>query len=415
MLPVDAYPGAIPDDPAEILRLLETADGKRYPHALFNRLREVAPVYRDPHTGVIYASRWADADHVFRSARFGGQEGRLQADPRFETSDALQLIAANLAFRDPPEQTRLRLYAQKAFSRPVIEGMRTYLHQLTAEVLDGLSQRDEFDIVNDFAIRIPPTVICHMLGIPTADRVKFEGWVADQFRLLSPVAIPDEVLAEVNVSTRKLVAYTTELIEQRRREPNNDLVSGLINARDAKGQAMTPHELIAMTLVLLAGGSDTTRFVIAMGSRGLLLDPAQGDLLRADPRLEALAFEEFCRLYGPVMVGNLRQSYDDTPLGDVAVKAGEWVAPVIIAANLDPAMFTDPLSLDITRQPNPHQAFGGGAHMCLGIMLARMIGSHAIAAFARQFPRLQLVDAGLDVNMHLPALRGLNSLRVKRV
>lgn len=415
MLQVDAFPCPLPDDPVAILRLLETPDGKRYPHALYSRLREIAPLYRDPVSGLVFASSWAAADQVFRSPRFGGQEGRLQADPRFGGSDALQLIAANLAFRDPPEQTRLRQYAQKAFSRPVIEGMRSYLFQLTNEVLDGLVERDTFDIVHDYALRIPPTVICHMLGIPPEDRLTFEVWVADQFRLLSPFPIPDDVLTEVNVSTVKLVAYTTDLIAQRRRAPSNDLVSSLLQARDSEGREMTPHELIAMTLVLLAGGSDTTRFVIAMASRALILEPTMGDQLRTDPSLDAKAFEEFCRLYGPVMVGNLRKSYDDVEIDGFQIKAGEWVAPVILGANLDPAVFANPMALDIRRQSNPHLAFGAGAHACLGMMMARMIGPHAIGALARRLPRLQLLDDGLDVNLNLFALRGLNSLRVKKV
>ncbi|MCP3720623.1 cytochrome P450 [Paraburkholderia sp. CNPSo 3281] len=410
----DSYPGEIPNDPVELMKRLQESDGRRFPHDLYNRLREVAPVWRDPDSRIVFAFRWAEADHLFRSQSFGGQEGRLASDPRFENSPALHLIASNIAFRDPPELTRLRSYAQKAFSRPVIEGVRAYLEGLTTEVLDSLADNDEIDIVNDYAIRIPPAVICHMLGIPIEDRATFEGWVADQFRLLTPLPISDETLAEIDASTRSLVEYTSSLIEERRSAPRDDLISGLLQGADSAGQRMTPQEMIAMTIVLLGGGSDTTRFVIAMGARALILDKEQGDALRADPKLDARAFEEFCRVYGPVAIGNIRRSPDDAELGGVKIPAGTWVAPVIASANLDPAVFTDPYRIDIRRNPNPHLAFGGGAHACLGMMMARMIGPYAIGRFARHFPRLDVCDAQLDVNEKLFAIRGLMSLKVRR-
>jgi len=414
MTTFDPYPGPIPNDPAELMRLLQTPQGMRAPQPLFNRLREVAPMWRDPASGIVFASRWAVADQLYRSPAFGGQEGRLQADPRFEHSPALQLIAANVGFRDPPELTRLRSYAQKAFSRPVIEGVRSFLQQLTQQTLDDLAGRDGFDLVNDYAIRIPPTVICHMLGIPIEDRPMFEDWVADQFRLLTPFRVPDDVLAEVDASTLKLVDYMGALIERRRREPQNDLVSGLLAARDPAGQPMTPHEMIAMTNVLLNGGSDTTRFVIAMGIRALILDPAQADLLRADPKLDGPAFEELCRMYGPVTIGNIRRSTGDHELGGLHIPAGTWVAPVIAAANFDPATFEQPDAMDIRRKANPHLSFGGGAHACLGMMMARMIGPHAIGELVRRYPRLELADRGLDVNEKLFGMRGLMSLKVRK-
>lgn len=415
MTAFDPFPGTVPDDPAELMRLLQSPQGMQAPQPLFNRLREVAPMWRDPASGLVFASRWAVADQLYRSPSFGGQEGRLQADPRFDHSPALQLIAANVGFRDPPELNRLRAYAQKAFSRPVIEGVRGFLQALTQRTLDELADHDEFDLVNDYAIRIPPTVICHMLGIPVEDRPMFESWVADQFRLLTPFRVTDEVLAEVDASTVKLVDYMTRLIDARRREPQTDLISGLLAGRDAAGQPMTPLEMVAMTNVLLNGGSDTTRFVIAMGIRALVLDPVQGDLLREDPKLDGPAFEELCRMYGPVTIGNTRRSTQDHELGGMHIPAGTWVAPVIAAANFDPAVFENPDVMDIRRKSNPHLSFGGGAHACLGMMMARMIGPHAIGELVRRYPRLEMVDRELDINKQLFGMRGLMSLKVRKI
>jgi cytochrome P450 len=406
-------PFLIPESPQEIMTLLDTSEGKRFPHSLYHRLAELAPVYRDEKTGVWYLHRWADCSHVLRSPRFGGQDGRLQQDPRFPHSDALQLIAYNLAFKDPPEHTRLRRFAQQAFSRPVIDRMRSYLDSLIVEVLSDLSERKEFDIVSDYANRIPGAVICEMLGVPREDHELFDAWLADQFRLLSPTPATAAVLTEVDASTRELRAYVMDLIEQRRLSPKEDLISAFLSAKDEKGEGISSRELVAMTVVLLAGGTDTTKFSICMGTRSLIQQPETAELLRQNPDLETQAFEEVLRLYGPVMQANARQAYDDIEISGSLIKAGDWVVPVILSANLDPEKFPDPLKLDFSRNPNPHLAFGGGAHSCLGMMLARLVGPRSIAALQRHFKGLSLVSDVLDINTQLYSLRGLRTMRVR--
>lgn len=287
--------------------------------------------------------------------------------------------------------------------------------ELTNDVLTRLDNQDTIDVVNDLAIQIAPAVICKMLGVPQADRPKFEAWVADQFRLLTPTPVAPEVLAEVDATTRQLTGYVGALVYERRSQPQNDLISTFIAARGPDGDKLSDKELVAMATMLLGGGSDTTRFVIAMSIRALIREPEQAAALRADPSLDAKAFEEFCRLYCPVTVGNSRKSYVGTEIGGVQIKAGEWTVPVLLAANTDPAVFENPLRLDIRRQPNPHLAFGGGAHACIGMMLARMIGPHVIGSFIRRFPKLALVSEELDINSKLFAMHGLNSLHVRKV
>jgi cytochrome P450 len=404
---------SIPEEPGEILRALFGDAGRAAPNSLLHRMREVAPVYYDDASQIWYLFRWHDCNSTLRSDRFG-QAGRLQLDPRFATSDALRLIADNISFKDPPDHARLRSFAQKAFTGPAVARMRGYLDTQSHHVLDELAGREQFDVVNDYAARIPSTVICEMLGVPREDHPKFDSWIADQFRLLSPEPPSDQLLAEVDASTRAFSSYIVALIEERRRAPREDLISRFVAVSDDPGSPVTQAELVAMVVVLLAGGSDTTKFVISMGIRSLIQHRDQAQWLRQDPTREPRAFEEFLRLYGPIVMGNLRKSYDDLEISGVRIRAGDSVVPVLLAANLDPAVFTEPDQLNLARHPNPHLAFGGGIHSCLGMMLARLVAPFAISLVNRRLPRLELVDEVLDMNPSLFSLRGLRSLRVRQ-
>ena len=397
----------------DLFAALQTPEGKRDPFPLYRRLREVAPIYLDPASGLWHMLRWEDCNRVLRSDRFGQGTpgGRLRLDPRFERSATLNTMAENLTALDPPDHTRLRALVQRAFILPVVERMRGYIGELTGRLLDELEGRAEFDVVADYAGKIPNTVICEMLGVPRADHVLFDGWLADQFRLVRPTPAPDELLAAADASTLALEAYLGGIIDERRRTPREDLISGMI-AAEADGSRLTPREAIVMISLLLAGGSESTKTLIAMAVRNLLLHPAALAKLRADPALDRTAVEELVRFEGPIEVANVRMSFDDAELSGVRIPAGDLVAPMILAANRDPEAFADPDSLDLGRSPNPHLAFAVGVHMCLGVALARLEAGHAIGALVRRLPNLELADPAADVNLGLASLRGLSSVRV---
>ena len=398
----------------DLFAALQTPEGKRDPFPLYRRLREAAPVYRDPQSGLWHMLRWEDCNRALRSDRFGQGTpgGRLRMDPRFERSATLQTMAENLTALDPPGHTRLRALVQRAFILPVVERMRGYIGELTARLLDELEGGAEFDVVADYAARIPNTVICEMLGVPRADHVLFDGWLADQFRLVRPTPAPDDLLATADASTLALEAYLGGIIDARRRAPREDLISALI-AAEADGSRLTPRETVVMISLLLAGGSESTKTLIAMAVRNLLLHPEALARLRAEPALDRTAVEELVRFEGPIEVANVRMSFDDAELSGVRVPAGDFVAPVVLAANRDPDKFAAPDALDLARSPNPHLAFAVGAHMCLGVALARLEAGHAIGALVRRFPRLELTATAPDVNLGLASLRGLNSVPVR--
>ncbi len=167
-------------------------------------------------------------------------------------------------------------------------------------------------------------------------------------------------------------------------------------------------------MVLLGGGSDTSKSVIALGTQALLQHPAELRRLIAAPSQDSRAFEELIRIAGPVIIANPRTSWDDIEIGGHHIRAGDLVAAVLISANYDPAVFQDPHRLDLGRSPNPHLSFGHGPHICVGNMLARMVVMHAITALVRRFPDLKLMDDTFEPRLDLFALRGVKSLKVRR-
>lgn len=400
-----------PTDPQSVLRYAQTDAGKQDPHALFSHMRSLAPTWRDEDSGMLYLLNYADCMEAMRSPSFGAPD-LLRSSPSFETSASLQFLSNSLSFLDPPHHSRIRSQIQRSFSVRVLDRSREHVQALVAERLASLRQRRSFDVVGDYAALIPSDVICTMLGVPSEDHEKFGGWLMQQFRLLAPTPPSEQLLLEVDAATAALVDYVGALIERRRAVPEADLISELVALQDTVAEPMSVREMTVTLAILLAGGSDTTKTAIALGTRLLLEHPDQASKLRADPALMRTAFEEIVRYGGAVVVANSRKANADTMLGDQAIAAGDFVVPVLAAANRDPARFGDPERFDITRHPNPHLGFGGGVHVCIGNMLARMVGGIAIPALIEAFPALTLASAERDVNTALPAMLGLLSLDV---
>lgn len=397
--------------PQQILASIRSPEGLRNPQLAYSRLREAAPVYRDPESGLIYITRWADCDRVLRSNDFTAPH-LIENDPRFGDSPSLQFLATGLPNLDAPKHTRFRREVQKSFSVPVLRKSEAFLRELVADNVAVLKDPTRFDVVGDYASAIPSTVICVLLGVPVEDRDVFGGWIADQFRLLGPGRIPDETLAEVDATTRLLIAYMSDLIERRRREPQVDIISGLVASQDAAADPMTMTEMAVTASILLAGGSDSTRTSIATGVKFLLENGDQLADFLGDPSADAAMFEEVVRLGGAVVLANLRKAAADTEIGGETVRAGELVVPVIAAANVDPQKFEHPMRFDIRRKPNPHIGFGGGIHVCVGNMLARMVAPVSIAALVRAYPDMQLTGESVDTSTM--ALRSLGSVMVEK-
>jgi cytochrome P450 PksS len=317
-------------------------------------------------------------------------------------------LARHMLNRDPPDHTRLRALVQQAFSPRLVEGMRGRIETLADELLDRVKRRGRMDLIADYALPIPTTVIAEMLGVPVGDRHKFHRWSsamlsagASRFGLLR--AMPSVWL---------FMRYIRQLIENRRANLRDDLISRLITAKEAS-ERLSDDELLSMILLLIVAGHETTVNLIATGMLALLQHPDQLERLRSDPGLIKPAVEELLRFTAPVETATERFAREDVELAGVKIAKGDLVLAAIASANRDASQFRNPDTLDLTREPNRHLAFGQGIHFCLGASLARLEGQTAINTLLARTHELRLTVDPTTLRWRSGlVLRGLKALPV---
>ncbi|CCH31888.1 cytochrome P450 [Actinosynnema sp. NPDC047251] len=305
----------------------------------------------------------------------------------------LRLLGGSMGAIDPPEHTRQRRLVQSAFTPQYVERLRPAVQAIADSLVDGLLAADErtFDLVEQFAIPLPLTVMSDMLGIPREDRDRFRLW-SELLLSLDPTSAqsapqgmnPAEVMAEIE----KFVGYLDALIQGKRANPGDDLISGM-TAAEADGEKMTDDELLKMVALLVVGGLGTTQHLIGNMLLALFRSPDQLALLRENPDLAASAVEEMLRYHGSIEISFPRFAAEDTEIAGTPIRRGEMVIAVLAAADRDPERFPLPDKLDITRAQNRHLAFGRGAHMCLGAPLARVEGQVALNTLLARMPELR--------------------------
>ena len=285
---------------------------------------------------------------------------------------------------DEPDHTRLRGLVQKAFTARFVESLRPRIESLSEELLDRVAARGRMDIMRDFALPLPVTVITEMLGVPTADRGRFVSWITT---ILDTGIGPQSLKMLPLISAFK--RYIHSLVGMRRKHPENDLISALVVAEEA-GDKLNEDELLAMIFLLLIAGYETTVNLIGNGTLALLDHPAELERLRAQPAIMPSAVEELLRYDGPLEIASQRYALCDIEVSGVTIPRGHMVAPGLVAANRDPRQFEQPHLLNLTREPNRHLALGQGIHYCLGAPLARLEAQIAFTALLRRLPEMQL-------------------------
>ncbi|WP_404952709.1 cytochrome P450 [Streptomyces sp. 147326] len=382
------------------------------PFPLYRQLREDGPVRRVVIAGGLEAwlvTRYDDGlaalsePRLSSDVRDASDTRLLQQLPETERESML----SNMLRSDPPDHTRLRRLVSKAFTARRVAGMRPRIQSIADRLLDEAVPSGRADLVADFALPLPVTVISELLGVPVDDRHDFQRWTD---RMIMRGAEPPDP-AVVNEAWQHMRAYLTELIRAKRAAPGDDLLSGLITARDQE-QRLTEDELIAMVFLLLVAGYITTVNLIGGGIAMLLAHPDQLDRLRSDPELLPGAIEEFLRYDGPVSPGIARFAREDVEIAGVTIPRGATVLIASAIADRDPARFAAPDHLDITRQDNAHLAFGHGIHYCLGAPLARLEGQIAIGTALRRLPGLKLAVAPDEIRWRPGGLRGPQTLPV---
>jgi len=307
--------------------------------------------------------------------------------------------------------SRLRTIVRDTFAPRYIAQLEPRVEAVAAELLHRLALRDTADLVADYALPLPLTLISEILGVPERDRLRFRRWVTSLLAL-STSSGPDLRLLLKLPGILAMMRFLRRLIAERHIHPRDDLMSQLAGANE-DGDRLSDDELLAMVVILLIAGYETTVNLIATGILLLLRNPGQLADLRAHPDKVGPAIEEILRLATPIDVATERYTREDVEIAGVTILKGALVLVGIASANVDAARFSDPERLDLARADKRHLSFGLGPHYCLGAPLARLEGRVAISALLNRFPDLR-VSVPLEQLHWRPgmSLRGLTSLPV---
>jgi cytochrome P450 len=380
------------------------------PYPTYHALREADPVRRMP-DGSLFLSRYDDVAAVYRDARAFSSDKRTEFRPKYGADSRLyEHHTTSLVFNDPPLHTRVRRLMMGALTVRAITAMEPSLVRLIDRLLDAAAEREEIDLIADFASAIPVEVIGNLLDVPHGDRTPLRGWSLAILGALEPR--PTEAqLAAGEIAVAEFVDYLRELVADRRKHPGDpaqDVLTRLIQGEG--GERLSETELLQNCIFILNAGHETTTNLIGNGLHALLEWPDQRARLLAEPQLIRTAVEEFLRFDSSNQLGN-RISTMPTEIGGLPVASGTPVTLCIGAANRDPAQFAEPDRLDIGREPNRHLAFGLGVHQCAGMTLARLEGRIAIGRFVRRFPTFR--RNGTPVRGGRVRFRGFLSLPVR--
>lgn len=366
---------------------------KANPFPFYAQLRAEAPVYRVMNPAAKnpfwLITRYGDVSSVLKDERF--VKDRKNALPPDQMPKAgwlsgfYRVMDHNMLTMDAPDHTRLRGLVHKVFTPARVEQMRLNVQQLADELLDKAAKDKHFDLIEHYALPIPLTVICEVLGIPTADIPKIHHWKKS---LMSSVSQPLQRVSKFS-SFLGFISYIRHLCHMRRVDPQDDLISALAKA-DENGDMLSDEELHGMVILLLVAGHETAVSLISNGTLALLQHPDQFDLLRGNPSLIKSATEEILRYYPPIETATDRYASEDVTIEGVTIPRGGLVRAVIASANRDESQFENPESLDLTRENNKHLSFGQGIHYCMGAPLARLEGHIAFNTLLTWMPNLRL-------------------------
>lgn len=377
-----------------------TPEFRRDPHVYYRQLREKSPVYRNPLGGWL-VTRYADCTKLLEDSRLRGIDA-IRCFPD-EAIAGRQDIPVNSDF------VRFRKTVARALAPAVLERFRPRIQQIVDEALDTAIETGDVNLVDAFAYPLAATVFCELLGVPVSDRVKFRGWVDTISEIIDVFVVASAEMAEQHRQAQsEFTDYFRGAIAERRHEPRDDLLNALL-AIEQDGAALTEDDVLTTCVTLLTAGHQTTVQFLTGAVYALLSHPRELRRFRDDPGISSTAIEELMRYASPVTL-TVRSAATAIDVSGQRIPAGEYVVPVLAAANRDPEIFADPERLDLTRARNPHLAFGHGARACLGASLARLEGQIALSTLIRRAPEIAL--RGEPAYMSTIGLRAFSSLPV---
>ncbi|MBL8351084.1 MAG: cytochrome P450 [Burkholderiaceae bacterium] len=379
------------------------------PYPWYAVLREHQPV-QPIGPGQWLLTRYDDVAAVYRAPQ-ARSDKRREFGPKFGLGTPLfEHHTTSLVFNDPPLHGRVRRLLLGALNQRAITRMEAGVTARVDRLLDRLADLAAPDLIAHFAAEIPVEVIGNLLDVPSADRAPLRGWSLAILSALEP-APSAEVLARGHAAVTEFCDALRGLVAQRRARPGDpeaDVLTRLIQG-EVDGERLTETELLHNCIFLLNAGHETTTNLIGNGVHALLSQRQAWDALVAEPALIATAVEELLRFESPLQLNN-RQLDAPLTLGERTLPAGDFLTLGVGAANHDPSVFAAPERLDLARKPNPHLAFGHGAHACAGLNVARLEARIALGGLARRYPRLVL--DGTPVRDRRVRFRGFSALPV---
>ncbi|WP_030243772.1 cytochrome P450 family protein [Streptomyces sp. NRRL S-350] len=383
-------------------------DFLRDPYPTYAALRRSGPVQELPgagHRAGFVVTGYDEAKQALAHPGLSKDTHRFFAGK--ETGRSLHpAVTRNLLATDPPDHTRLRRLVTKAFTPGAVDRLRPYIVESADALVDSWAPGEEVDVIDGLAVPLPVTVICRLLGVPTADRDRVRAWSTDLF------AAGDN--QRVDAASHALADYLAALVASKRRTPDDALLSALVAVRDGDGDHLTEQELVSLAVLLLVAGHETTTAAIGNAVLALLQHPRQSERLRSDPDRIERAVDELLRYDSAVAIATWRWAPEPVRVGGTDVPAGSPVSVSPGAANRDPARFADPDRLDLAREDaHAHLAFGHGIHRCLGAPLAHAEVATALRVLLTRFPGLRLGRPADQLRWrHSRLIRGLESLPV---
>ncbi|WP_329381149.1 cytochrome P450 [Streptomyces sp. NBC_01351] len=379
------------------------------PYPTLTWLQENSPVHRfdfpvgDVPTWIV--TRYEDVKTVLADPRFS-TEGGTWGNDEFKAAGLVAaegtILERGIAVVDPPVHTRLRRLAMSTFTTRRVEQWRETVAALVQRTLDDCARRERFDVMDDYAGEVSAGVLGEILGFRIERHRELVAALNQAF--------PSDpaLIHEAPAAFGRICEYAAELIEDKRRNPGDDLTSALIQTSDDDGDRLDADELVGMVAAMIMGGSDTVRGFIGNAMLALLDHPDQADRLRTSPELAGSAVEELLRYEGALSTALFRVTTEETELAGTVLPAGAPVIAALQAANRDPRHFTDPERLDIGRTGPRHVGLGHGLHNCMGAALARLEGEIAIPALLQRFP-------GLSLDVPRDQLRFIDSWAIRRL
>ena len=366
------------------------------PTEYYRQIREHDPIHQSDMWGGWIITKYDDVRALLRDNQHLSVEVDFGKTKQVEMPATSQFVSQWLVFRDPPEHTQLRGLIAGAITERSVQEYRDDIEEIAQSLITEIRDSDnsEIDFISQFAFRLPAHVICEILGIPPEDRHALKQWSEDITPTVQLFYGEEDRHGRTEKSIREFSEYLQNQIEQRRRDPRDDLITDLIQA-EKEGQMLDDEEIVAISMFLLIAGHETTTKLLTNAVLELSRHPEQRVKILEDESLVPKAVEEILR-YRPPVKGVTRSVIEDFEYNGNQFKSGERLLLGLASANRDPEKFEKPNTFDITRGSDEHMAFGEGIHTCIGAPLARLEAQVALPLFLEAFPDAKVITKDLE-------------------